>query len=294
MSICYIKEYDEQNTILKKFKKIFNVIEIENIDEKIFYKLPIDRKTKDKKIRKISEKLNADLYRTCMENVVLSEHLEIIENLKNKLYHENINILDGRKLFQFLILDVVKYIYSNQNKQIEEGQISILVNDNTELNVETIIDIAKEVKRINIVTNNIKKFKIVEEYLYNEFGIMIRVSNNQKKDLLNSEIIINIDFPKENFKKYTISNKCILINLFEEFNIEIKKFQGINISYYKINMPQDYKINGFRDELIYESFLYNKPIEKVKRQIEMDNVNIKDLIGKNGIINKKEFMALIT
>jgi len=168
VSVWYIKEYDGKNNILKKLKNVLNIIEIKNIDGKVFCKLPINNKTKDKKIKTLAKKLNAEMYRECIETVVLSDDIINSEVLKKELYQENINILDGRKLFQFLALKIIKYIYKNQNKSIEEGQISILVNDNTDLNIETILEVAKEVKRINIVTSNIKKFKNIEEYLYNE------------------------------------------------------------------------------------------------------------------------------
>jgi len=126
------------------------------------------------------------------------------------------------------------------------------------------------------------------------YGIMIRISNNQKKDLINSDIIINIDFPKEILKKYILPNKCIFLNLNEPYDINLKKFCGININNYTLNIPKDYRVKGFRDELIYESFIYNKSIDCVKEQILKDNITIKELIGKNGVINKNEFMELIT
>lgn len=294
MSVWYIKQSEEQNTFIKKIKQILNVIKIENKDGNVFCNLPINEKTKDKKIIAISKKLNNELYKNCIEYVVLSNKLEYFETLKNELYAENINILDGRILFQYLTLDIIEYIYNEQNKRIEEGQISILVNDNTNLNLDNIIDISKKVKRLNIVTNNIQKFKKLEEYLYNEFGIMIRVSNNQRKDLLNSDIIVNIDFPKEILKKYQLPNKGVLLNINEDYEVKAKKFCGINVKYYDIELPEEYKLTGFKDEIIYESLIYNKPIEEAKNILSKDKVKIKNLIGKNGVINKNEFMKLNT
>jgi len=294
MAVWYIKKSDEQNTFIRKIKQILNVIEVENKEGKIICKLLLNKQTKDKKINSIAKKLNDELYKNCIENVVLSNEFEDLDTFKKELYAENINILNGKILFKYLILDTIKYIYNNQNKKLEEGQISILVNDNTELNLENIIDIAKQVKRLNIVTNNIQKFKKIEEYLYNEFGIMIRVSNNKKKDLLKSDIVINLDFPKESLKKYILPNKCIMINVNEEYEVEAKKFCGININYYKIKLPEDYKIEGFKNELVYESFIYNKTIDEVKKMIKRDKIKIDSLIGKNGNINKNEFIELST
>lgn len=126
------------------------------------------------------------------------------------------------------------------------------------------------------------------------FGIMIRVSNNQKRDLLNSDIVINIDFPKEILKKYQLPNKCVLLNINEEYEMKIKKFCGININYYKIKIPEDCKMEGFKDELIYESYIHNKPIEEVKKMIKKDKIKINSLIGRNGNIDKNEFIKLST
>jgi len=294
MSVWYIQESKEKNLFIKKIKQTLNAIGVENKNGRMFCLLPIDNKTKQKKIISIAKKLNKELYKNCIEYVVLSNNLENLEVLKNELYSENINILDGRILFQYLTLDIIEYIYKFQNKNIEEGQIAILVNDNTDLTLDNIIDIAKKVKTLNIVTNNIQKFKKIEEYLYNEFGIMIRVSNNQKRDLLNADIIINIDFPKETFKKYKLPNKCILLNINEEYEISTKKFCGININNYEIKIPGEYKIERIKNELIFESFIYNKTIEEAKKIIKEEKIEISNLLGKNGYINKNEFIELNT
>ena len=84
--------------------------------------------------------------------------------------------------------------------------------------------VAQNIKRVNIVTNHINKFKKMEEYLYNELGIILNISNNKSKSLLNSELIINIDFPQELINKYEIYNKAILINILNSVEIKAKKF----------------------------------------------------------------------
>ena len=76
-----------------------------------------------------------------------------------------------------------------------------------------IVLIARKVKRLTIVSNNINKFRYLEEKLYNEYGIAIELSNNRRKSLLNSNIIINVDFEEEMVNKYNINSKAIIINL---------------------------------------------------------------------------------
>ena len=65
---------------------------------------------------------------------------------------------------------------------------------------------------MNIVTNNIEKFKKLEDKIM-ENGIMITIGNNKKKSLMKSKIILNIDFPNELINKYMIKEDAIIINV---------------------------------------------------------------------------------
>lgn len=289
MSLWYVKTSENSN----KIKKMFNIIETKMYEGKIFCSLPIDENTKIKKIITIARKLNRELYKNEIDTVVLSEKLQKLTVLKDELYYENIDILDGKRLSEYLIMEIIKYICNSQTRSLSEEQVSILVNENTDLSIENIIDIAKKIKRLNIVTKNIEKFKNIEEYLYNEFGIMIRVSNNPKKDLLNSDIILNIDFSKDILKKYTIPNKCVFVDVNDELKIKQKKFCGVIVNDYQINLPMDCKIAGFKNEIVYESYIYNKTIDDVRKQIITDNITIKYLLGKNGIIDNNEINKIV-
>ena len=60
-----------------------------------------------------------------------------------------------------------------------------------DIDKHNIVFIAEHVKRLNIVTNNLNKFKKIEDYLYNELGITINISNNKKQSLLKSNLIFN-------------------------------------------------------------------------------------------------------
>lgn len=167
----------------------------------------------------------------------------------------------------------------------------MLINDFNKINTEIIIEIAKNIKTLNIVTNHIDRCKKIEEYLYNEFGIMINISNNKRKSLLNSEIILNIDFPEELVNKYRIYEKSIIINISEKIKLISKRFNGININYYKINIPEKYKIYNFKDEIIYESIIFKiYKLEDIMKKIKKDKIKIKKLIGNNGVISEKEIV----
>lgn len=163
-----------------------------------------------------------------------------------------------------------------------------MINDFTDINIEIILNIAKNIKRLNIVTNHMERCKKIEEYLYNEFGVMLNVSNNKEKSLLKSKIIINIDFPEELINKYRIYDKAIILNIQDNVALKRKRFNGINVNYYKIKIPDEYRIKGFKDELIYESLIYGKSYAEISEKIRRDNINIEKLIGRNGPIIEKE------
>ncbi len=167
----------------------------------------------------------------------------------------------------------------------------MLINDFSSINKEIIIHIAKNIKRLNIVTNHINKCKKIEEYLYDEFGIMLNISNNKRRSLLKSEIIINMDFPEELINKYRIYDKAIILNISDKIDINSKRFNGININYCKISIPDKYKLKGFQDEIVYESLIYIKNKYKdINEKIIRDKIVVSELIGNNGSISKSEII----
>ena len=291
MNIIYIKELEEFNSFNKKtvmnIKKFFNNIEIKNIENKTIYYLPITKNIKlsMNRIKKISKKISMLLEEEGSSIVALSEYLNSNELLKKYLYSQNINILDGRYLFKCLTCKIIEYILNIRNEEIEFEEATLLVNDFTNINRDMIIHIAKSIKRLNIVTNHINKCKKIEKYLYNEFGIMLSISNNKRRSLLKSKIIINIDFPEESINQYRIYEDSIIVNVSEKININSKRFNGININYYKLKIPEEYKMDGFQYEIAYESLIYNINIYgKIIDKINDDKIEIESFIGNNGII----------
>ena len=120
LNICYISETHETCDFVKriviKIKKIFNIVEFSEDNGKTTITLPLfkSNKIRNKKIIKIAKRINKKLYDNNIENVVLSNYLEENEILKQKLYCQNINILDGRYLFYLLIPEIIEYILKRQ------------------------------------------------------------------------------------------------------------------------------------------------------------------------------------
>lgn len=295
MNICYIGETHETCDFVKriviKIKKIFNIIEFSEDNGKTTITLPLfkSNKIRNKKIIKIAKRINKKLYDNNIENVVLSNYLEGNEILKQKLYCQNINILDGRYLFYLLIPEIIEYILKRQKVKLQNGEVTLLINDFTQNNAKIITYIAQNVKRVNIVTNHSNKFKKIEDYLYNELGVILNITNNKSKSLSNANLIINIDFPEEIINKYEINSNAIIVNIFNEIKIRAKKFNGININYYKACIPKEYQIDGFQNNLVYESSIYKCSYENARKDIIANKIRIKKLVGINGDISENEF-----
>lgn len=295
MNICYISETHETCDFVKriviKIKKIFNIVEFSEDNGKTTITLPLfkSNKIRNKKIIKIAKRINKKLYDNNIENVVLSNYLEENEILKQKLYCQNINILDGRYLFYLLIPEIIEYILKRQKVKLQNGEVTLLINDFTQNNAKIITYIAQNVKRVNIVTNHSNKFKKIEDYLYNELGVILNITNNKSKSLSNANLIINIDFPEEIINKYEINSNAIIVNIFNEIKIRAKKFNGININYYKACIAKEYQIDGFQNNLVYESSIYKYSYENARKDIIANKIRIKKLVGINGDISENEF-----
>ncbi len=272
-------------------KSLFSKVDVINKNEGSIFYIPTNKKQKicKYKINKLSRIIVKELEERGINTVILEEKLKKYERVRNNLYSQNINILDGRYLFKCLMVQILNYITHLKKQQIRNIEVSVLVNEYNSLNKEIIADIANNVKIINIITSNINKFKKLEKYFYDEYGIILNISNNKKTSLLKTPIIINLDFPEELINKYKIYDKAIIINASEKIEIESKKFNGINASYYKIDIPSKYRINGFKDEEIYEGKLYNCSYKTIQKEVKKNKIKIEYLIGSKGIILEEEF-----
>ena len=229
--------------------------------------------------------------KTKSKKIVLSKILKENEEYKNILYTYGFDIVDGKWLFEVISCEVLDYIVNLKNIKKEDTEISILVNYITQNTLENIKKIARQYKRLNIVTNHIEKFKKIEEELYNKEGIMIIVTNNKKKSLSKSKIILNIDFPKELLNKYNIYENAILVNIRGNMKIARKRFNGITINDYEIKLNNlDYSQinnkNQYNIRDIYEaSFYKTMPYREIVKQINADKLEVTSLYGNNGAIS---------
>lgn len=271
----YIEEIDKPNRILKNLK----IIKLE--DDKIILPV-IEEELNDKYQQKLANKTHEILKKTNSNKIVISKKIKKYEKYINFLNSYNIKIVDGTWLYKIIILDILDYIINKKEIKKEEIEIAVTVNSITDIEIENIKILAKQYKRINIVTNHIQKFKKIEEKLYEEEGIIITVNNNKNKSLRKSKIIVNFDFTKELLNKYNIYDEAIIINIEGNMKIDKKRFNGLIINDFEICKIANEK---YSSKEVYEAKFFQKQgFKYVREKIKKDNIKIEALIGNNGII----------
>ena len=270
--------------LIYEYKKIFKVFTIKPVSGNDVIIIP-RYKNNEKTVKIIPDLVNILYDRNC-DTIVLSNSLKNINGVKECINKENIKILDGTFLKENLLLEIVIYVANSMNISAKDVDVTILANDNKFDYMKNIINIAENIKNIKIVTNNVEIL-----------GILIRITNNKRKGLANSQIIINLDFPEELINKYVINPEAIIVNIGQNVKIKSKKFKGINANNIKISMKTNYNtqfeqnkiFNDFEETELYEASIKNRSFEEIKKKFQKDNVNVTSLIGNNGSINKKEF-----
>lgn len=276
MKTLYIEKWDKPTWHIQKLK-------IQQDNCKIYANLE-----KEKNIKKVINKL----LKTDITNVVLCKELYENKSLINALNANNINIFDGRWLEKYLSILILDHIVKRKDIKKEETEIAITVNQLTDLSIETIKILAKQHKRLTVVTNHIEKLRKIENEIYENEGILIIVSNNQKKSLLKPQIILNMDFNKQLLNKYSINENAVIINLEGDMKIENKRFNGINVNDYEIIVGREEIIwrpnmKNFRTKDLLESVLYMRDtFNNICAKINKNKVSIKELYGVNGKIER--------
>ena len=278
----YIEESDKPNFFEEKFLRV--KLEV----NKIILPINVD-KLNPKKVDVLVKKTLKILEKANSKKVVISKNIQNIKEYTELIKKSELEIIDGKWLYKILTPEILEYILNKENMRSEKTNLYILINDLTEIALQTIKRLANTYKSINIITNHIEKFKKIEETMAKELGIAMTVMNNKKKGLAKAKMILNFDFPKELLNKYNIYEKAIIVNLQGNIKIAKKRFEGIVINDYEIEIvnPQEYhledkkyKIKELYEACFYKSQPYNNIVEKIKK----DKVKIKELYSLNGII----------
>lgn len=277
--------------VIYNFRKIFGQPLKLKADDKNLIVLPSINKRVLKKVDKI---LKIDV----TKNICVSEELKVKDEFIKFLNEKNMNILDGRWLFKYLAVDIIDFLCFKTGIRPETQEISILTNEMNGLIYETIKRISERVKNINIITRNIKLFKKLEEDVYENNGMILRVTNDFKKATLKSNIILNFNFVQEFLNKVNLSRNSILVNFEKALKINQKGFNGKIVNFYHINLPEKFLMNQerfsrFDTTILYESYIYKKtaPIN-IWNEIKSDNIKIDSLEGLKGIIKFPQIVQL--
>ena len=276
----YIKEDDKPNIL----KKIINYIKVQDT-----YIIIQPIKSNNKRIHKTTKQIKKICTKNMIKGVVISKNLQKNIEFLNYIYAHNLNTFDGRWLINYMAYEVVDYIVTKKNCKKEETEISILVNNVTNEITENIKLFAKEYKRINIVTRHINEFKYLEKKIYDEFGMMITLTNNKRKSLEKSKLILNFNFSNELINQYNIYEKAIIINFKNNIKIKKKRFNGICVNNFEVTSVHENddfemdKINCFYLKDLLEAKLYRKDsFNSIRLDILKRFYKIKALYGANG------------
>jgi len=274
--IIYIREIDKKDRIslLEKLKIKLNMILVKVIDEKrIVYIIP---KIENERIyKKLNKKIKK--YPNC--KIVLSKKIKKYES-----QIECYQIIKGKFVQKSLLHKILQLVLGNLSLQ----DIYILSKKYESSTVNIIEYFLDKVRTVNIVTNEIQKYKKIEEQIYNEKGIIITVTNNRKKSLKKAKLIINLDLNNEEINKYNINRKSTIINIANEKINGIIGFEGIIINGVQIDLRQDIR-DYFIEHKLYGFFENAELYESIREDnIKKEEIRLKELIGNNGIIDYKE------
>ena len=183
----YIQEADKPDLITK----LLSLIEI--VDDKIILPIEKNENISEKKIKRLTKKIEKLINKANCKTIILSKYLKHNENLIMELKNKKVKLVEGKWLFNVMIYEILDYICEKKEIKKEEINISVMVDENfSDYILENIKKIIKNYKSVNIVTNHSEKLKKMEESILQQEGTVITITNNKKKSLKRSKIIVNV------------------------------------------------------------------------------------------------------
>ena len=264
---------------------MLNIILTTKLEENYIYELSNTSKNCIKRLNKKMSKNN-------VKQIICEKKIE--EYIKTDKQQ-----VSKKCIMNYMLLEILKYVFKNQGKEMEPEDIYFLINKDEEIYLKNIIVLSKIFKTTNIVTEDINKFEKITETLFNEDETVISISNNKKKSLRRAKYIVNFDFDTEKLIQYSINRTAVIINVNNDMKIENIAFEGICINNINIEIPNE--IEKYFDILtekidkttLYVSLLNRKQeLERIRTRIKDDNIHILDLIGYNGTIDQKELARI--
>lgn len=221
---------------------------------------------------------------------------------------------------EYMMFYIFEYITKIQKKKLSMQDVFFIIKKQSDLDLQFLTKFVESCKTVNIVTNDLERFRKIQDNLYRKENILISVSNNKNKALRKAKYVFNINMVKKEIEKYNIANDAIIINIRENVKYNKKSFNGVNINSLEINLPDEYleqfkeleeQTDGFDKLKIYEVVLLKKIKQKQAEKviecennienmyfeiaddiIKKDEIAITSLIGNNGKIRYEEFARI--
>lgn len=278
--------------VIKIFRKIFIKIKVETIENGNIILIPKYGKYNKFVLKILTRQLKESINKYEIDELAIEEKLNFFQQ-----EIDNIQILNGRYLMKNSVLKIFQYIFNNKPNMSLEN-VYIFVNECSKNNIYIIDLLLSEFKTVNIITENLRYYRRLEEKYFNK-GILLTVSNNKRKSAKMAKFIIDIDFEKEKLEKYNINMEAIIINLTNEKIFFKSRFKGVIVNDFEVKVDDDSKdfideFYGSINKKIYiESKIKNslesfKNVDEIYKQY---NAKITDLIGIRGVIQKCEFLV---
>ena len=198
---------------------------------------------------------------------------------------------------KLMLVQVMEYIYNIFQKHTQLDDLYVFVNQYNIENLNLIDELVNNFKTVNIITSNLSKFKILERK-YESENVLITVSNNKRKSAYRANLIVNIDFTKNDMNNYKINNNAFIINLSNEETIIEKNFNGIIINNFNVDVNENELsyikefYGNINPKLFIESIIKSQTqgiqIETLRKCFEQNIIIVKELIGIRGVIDVKE------
>ena len=313
MKVGYVKVNKGTLNVLQKIKNILGKIEIIKLNDDYVFCIPVRKKIKRQE--KILKKLKNLIKKYRIDKIVFSEELINRKGkiIKKVLKEDSLKIVYGKKILNIMSMDILEYIFNLRNTVINNEDLFFLIKKDEEFDIKFLYKFIEKCKTVNIITNDIEKFRKFQEDLYEKENILITVSNNKIKSLRKAKYIFNINMSNEEIIKYKLNRNAIIINLKDELKDLPNTFEGINVNYINIKIPDEYmeKIEIIDEDeefditKIYESILEKRIDKECKKNIipynvtlsqkrniaeniiKEDKIKIIGLIGNNGKIRRK-------
>ena len=211
--------------ILHRIVPIWKYLEIPELKVKVcMIQFPCDRDTlgllAESKISKYCSRIELLLKKLEFENVVLDDGIEkhkSIVDYFNSL--EGICLFNGKKIFTLYLEEIIRSICKLLSVSINDLRIGIIA-DRLDVEKECLIKrLVTELRFLSIVSPNYKNMVKLTEKIYEDTGLVITVSDDDKNVFKECNIVINFSNDSEFVNNCKLYEHTIVVN----YGVKIQK-----------------------------------------------------------------------